>query len=458
MKDYKLTEGNIASALVKLAIPIMGTSFVQMAYNLTDMLWIGKLGSGAVAAVGTAGFFIWLSVAFILLSRIGAEVFVAQSVGRKDLNTAKMYVYSSLQLNVILAILYSGFLIIFRKQLINFFNLGNEKIIEQGISYLVIVACGQIFYFTNQVLSGIFNGYGDSKTPFVINSIGLICNMILDPILIFGIGPFPVLKVKGAAIATITAQFIVTVFFIPKLKSNPLFHGLKLFSIPDFQKIKQIARLGLPVALQEGLFASFAMVLARIIAKWGPVPIAVQKVGAQIEAISWMTSQGFSTALGAFVGQNYGAEKWNRIVKGYFISMGIMGVIGIAATLLLNFAAGPIFSIFLSEKEALLQGVIYLKILSLSQLFMCTEITTAGAFNGLGMTLPPALIGIVFNGIRIPLALFLSEKTSLGLNGVWWSLSATSIVKGIVLPTWFLLYMKNNPKLKQHIGLTKKIY
>ena len=102
-----LTNGSIGNKLIKLSLPIMGTSFIQMAYNLVDMLWVGKAGSDAVAAVGTAGFFPWLSMAFIMLSRVGGEVKVAQSVGENNINNTKLYIKSALENNIILSILFS---------------------------------------------------------------------------------------------------------------------------------------------------------------------------------------------------------------------------------------------------------------------------------------------------------------------------------------------------------------
>ena len=153
--------------------------------------------------------------------------------------------------------------------------------------------------------------------------------MILDPLLILGVGPFPRMEVAGAAIATVIAQAIVTSIFIAAaVKKTQLFSNLKLFKAPDLTHIKRIVKLGFPVALQSGLFTGFAMVIARIIAKWGPIPIAVQKVGSQIEAISWMTAAGFQTAMAAFVGQNFGAQKRSRIIKGYQVGMTIMSIIG----------------------------------------------------------------------------------------------------------------------------------
>lgn len=448
VKVNDITEGNVFKALFRLALPIMGTSFVQMAYNMTDMLWVGRIGSRAVAAVGTAGFFTWLGVAFILISRVGAEVGVAQSVGKRDMAEVRAYIKHSIQLIISLALLYALVLIIFCRPLIGFFNIGEQDIVDDAITYLVIVASGMVFYFINPVFTAIFNGYGESRIPFTINSLGLIINMILDPLLILGLGPFPRLEVAGAALATIIAQFCVTVIFIIKARrTKEIFSGLNLFEVPDMGRIKTIVRLGLPAGLQSGLFTVFAMFIARIIAQWGPIPIAVQKIGSQIEAISWMTAGGFQTAMSTLVGQNYGANKWPRVVKSYIAGILAMSIIGILATALLIFAPRPLFSIFIDEEETIRHGIAYLRILGLSQLFMCLELTSAGAFNGLGKTVPPSVVGITFNALRIPAALLLSS-TSLELNGVWWAISMSSVCKGTVLTAWFVLMLIRNPETK----------
>ncbi|HHU72991.1 MAG TPA: MATE family efflux transporter [Clostridiales bacterium] len=441
-----ITQGSILKALFRLAIPIMGTSFVQMAYNLVDMIWVGKLGTEAVAAVGTAGFFTWLAGAFILVPKIGAEVGVAQSTGQGDMNEVKKYIKHSIQMVICLAFVYGLIMIVFRKGLIGFFNLGDEEIVQGAISYLVIVSIGFVFYFINPVFTAIFNGYGDSKTPFIINSIGLITNLILDPLLIFGIGPFPRLGVEGAAIATVIAQAVATfVFIIKARKSLDIFSDIHLFQKPDTEHISKITKLGLPTAIQSGLFSIIAMVIARIIADWGPTPIAVQKVGSQIEAVSWMTAGGFQSAMSTFIGQNYGAGKWERVNKGYYIGMAIVSVIGVLATALLFFGGRDLFAIFIQEEEAIQYGIQYLKILSLAQFFMCLEITTAGAFNGLGKTVPPSIVGVGFNLLRIPAAIILSS-TSLGLNGIWWAISISSVFKGIVLVAWYVILLKRQGK------------
>ncbi|NFO02722.1 MATE family efflux transporter [Clostridium botulinum] len=447
-----LTEGKIVSKLVKLALPIMGTSFIQMAYNMTDMIWIGKVGSKAVAGVGTAGFYTWLAMAFIMISKTGAEIKVAQKMGEHNLRKVKSYIVSAIQINVVLSILYTVVLLVFSDKLIGFFNLGDAEVISMSKTYLVIVAIGMIFYFINPVFTAIFNGAGSSKTPFVINTIGLAFNMVFDPVLILGIGPFPKMGVAGAAIATVIAQVIVSLSFIfVMIKGKDEYLKVNVFTKPRMDYIKVLCNIGLPGGIQNGLFTIFSMCIGRIIAVFGPVPIAVQKVGSQIEAISWMTAGGFSTALGTFVGQNYGSKKYNRINKGVKVTMVMAVIIGILASLLLILGGEYVFSFFLNDPEAVDQGTVYLRILGYSQLFMCIEITITGAFNGLGRTYIPSIIGILLTGARVPASYFLCNPNVLGLDGIWWSISISSILKGTVLLTIYLYLLKKRKLYREEI-------
>lgn len=448
-RQIDLTEGPITSRLVRLALPIMATSFIQMAYQMTDMLFIGRQGSDAVAAVGTAGFFSWFAVAVVLLSKVGTEVKVAQSTGMKNEEEAKKYIKTGIQLNIILTLIYTLFIWIFADNLISFFRLGSENVINLTKQYLLIVSIGFVAYCINPLFTSIFTASGDSSTPFIINSIALVINIVLDAVLIFGLGPFPAMNVAGAALATIIAQFAATALFIGAIIHRKD-HRFKqnYISRVNLDHGKTILKLGLPVAAQEGLFSIFSMTLARLIAPWGSTAIAVQKVGSQIESISWMTAGGFSTALGTYVGQNYGAKKYDRIAKGYKVTIVLASIVGIFATLLLIFGRTPLFSIFIKEPEAIALGADYLFILGLSQLFMCIEITTAGAFNGLGRTEIPSFVSVTLTGARIPLAMFLSSIPLLGLNGVWWSISISSIIKGILLFMIFYVFMKKKKYIK----------
>lgn len=442
-RHLSLTEGNITSNLVKLAMPIMGTSFIQMAYSLTDTMWIGRYSTKAVAAVGTAGNLLWFGSGLILIAQIGLGVEVAHAYGRNDMDQAKRYISSGLQLDLFIAILYSLFLILFRRQIIGFFNLNHIEVIRMAESYLGIIGLGVIFQFLNPVLSTILNSEGNSVTPFRLNTIGLITNIVLDPILIFGIGPIPSMGVVGAALATTFSQALITIAFIYLGKKNgEIYSKVKLLVKPDLQHIKRIIKLGVPPFVQTAIHSGITMVLTRFIASFGDVAVAVINIGSQIESISWLSAEGFSSAISAFIGQNYGAKKIDRIKRGYRIGMQILGTIGFAASLLLILAAEPLFKIFTPDDPvAIKEGIKYLRILGVSQFFMATEIGTAGAFNGLGKTLPPTLIGITFNLLRIPLAIWLSS-TKLGLLGIWWSISISSIIKGIVSPGLYVYLLK----------------
>ena len=170
-----------------------------------------------------------------------------------------------------------------------------------------------------------------------------------------------------------------------------------------------------------------------IVASFGPVAIAVQKVGSQIESISWNSCDGFASALSSFVGQNYGAKKIDRINKSTKYALIGVFIWGSITTAILVFLGESIFRAFINEPEAILKGGDYLKILGYSQLFMCLEITVSGIFKGVSRTYIPSIVIAVLTGLRIPLAILLCKPDILGLNGIWWSITLSSIVKGILL-------------------------
>lgn len=440
-KRRDLTEGSILKGLIALSLPIMGTSFLQMAYNMTDMIWLGRVGGKAVAAAGTAGFYMWLSFAFIIITKIGGEIKVSQSIGKKDFDSAKNYAKTAMQVNIIIAVLYFLFVQVLKTPLINFFNISDSYVVDNAVSYLNIVSFGFIFAFINPLLTGMFNSYGDSKTPFYLNMIGLLANMILDPVLILGYFGFKPMGVFGAGLATLISQLAVTLAFVVYiLKTNTVFREIKLFSKIDMSKTKEIFKLGTPAAVQSALFTGISMIIARIISSWGPYAIAAQKVGAQIESISWMTAGGFQGALAAFVGQNYGAGKEERIRKGYDISIKLIFLVGFFAMVVLFAFAKEIFTFFIPEEETVKFGISYLKIMAYSQIFMCIELTTAGAFNGISKTMPPSIVSIVLNALRIPLALVLAKY--MGIDGVWWAITISSVLKGLILYIWFKLELE----------------
>jgi len=300
-----------------------------------------------------------------------------------------------------------------------------------------------LFAVVNPVLSSVYIGFGDSRTPFLMNSLGLIINMLLDPLLIFGFMFIPALGAKGAALATVVSNTVVFSCFVLKLKSgNSVLPGLRFFVPVVGDVLKKILRIGIPVSVQQVAFCLFSMCIGRIVSVYGTIPLGVQNVGAGIEALSWNTALGFSTALGSFTGQNYGAGHYDRIRKGYIIILLLSLSLGMIATVSFVFFGKEIFSLFTTEREMIDTGIQYLKILAVSQIFMCIEITSAGGFYGLGKTKPPSVTSILFTGLRVPAALFVVYYTDFAYAGVWWCISLSSVFKGIIVASMYGFTLK----------------
>ena len=436
-----LLEGNILPALSALALPIMATSLIQMAYNLIDMIWIGKIGASAVASVGAAGMFMWLSNGLATLAKMGGQIKVGHALGAQKKEDAASYAQSSIQMGIVFAIGFGILSIVFADEMIGFFQLNSAQVIQDAKLYLMITCGLVIFSFMNQIFTGILTAMGNSRTSFIATGIGLVLNIMLDPLFIFGFGAIPPMGVAGAAIATVLAQLVVMLLFLHTiLRDTVLFSNVHILHSYSSQHTMEIFRIGLPSAVQSMLFSGISMVIARLIAGWGDAAVAVQKVGSQIESISWMTAEGYAAALNSFVAQNHGAKNTDRIREGYRLSMIVMLSWGVFCSFVLIVFPQLIFQVFIQEAEVLPMGVDYLRILGVSQLFMCMEITTAGAFSGLGKTLPPSIVSITLTGARIPMAILLGRW--LGLNGVWWAITISSIGKGIVLLGWFLRDIK----------------
>ena len=441
MKGIKnLTEGHILKQLFALAMPIMATSFIQMAYSLTDMAWVGRLGSEAIAAVGSVGLLTWMTTSLALLNKVGAEVSVGQSIGMKDETAARSFATHNLTLSLIISFVWASILFGFAVSIVDFYEL-KRHIANNAVHYLRIVSTAFPFVFMSAAATGIFNASGRSKIPFTINSIGLVINMVLDPLFIFIFD----WKTDGAAWATWIAQACVFALFVYQLKFKQiLWDNFRFFGKLKRIYTTRIIQIGLPVASLNALFAFVNMFLGRTASTvGGHLGLMAMTTSGQIEAITWNTSQGFSTALSAFVAQNYAARKMERVMKALKSTLLMTFIFGTICSLLFIFCGNQIFAIFVPEREAYEAGGLALRIDGYSQLFMMLEITLQGVFYGIGRTMPPAIISISCNYLRIPMAL-LFVSFGWGLAGIWWCISITSIMKGIIIFVWFLIIKKKS--------------
>ncbi|SYX83988.1 MATE family efflux transporter [Paenibacillus alvei] len=289
-----LTKGKIMPTLMKLSLPIIATNFISTTYGLVDMMWVGRLGSGPVTAIGTASFFINLAIALATMITIGTGIKVSHCMGAGEGDKAKTYIKNGFIMSVLLGLLYMAFVFLTKDQLIGFFDLGSDEVELMAKQFLLISILGTVFSVVNMLFATILNAMGNSKQPFHIFTVGLVLNIILDPFLIFGVGSFKGLGVVGAAIATLMANLLVTVLFIVQTRHS---EKITKSSAWNSRLMKEVIRLGLPITIQRVTFTLISIIIAKIIVRFGSDAIAVQKVGIQIESISYMTIGGYKALL-----------------------------------------------------------------------------------------------------------------------------------------------------------------
>ena len=420
MKKIDLTEGKVFNVLFSLALPIMGGSFLQFSYNIIDMFWVGGLGSNAVASVWSASFLIGLGYSINALVVTGTGIKTAQAIGEKDENRTNQYINTGFLLNGIIGIVYALIMILGSKYFISFLNLTNIAIQNDTFHYLMISAPTLFFAFYNIFYTRIFGSFGNNKEAFKISLVGIIINIILDPIFIY-IFKFGVL---GAGIATLIANVVMFLLFIVRGKNV---FKIQLLSGVDLEKSRDIVRLGFPMAFQRVLFTFVNIILAKIIAKFGSDAIAAQKIGLQIESIKYMIIGGLNGAIASFSGQNFGAKKDRRIDEGYRIAL-LLGIIYTLVTaIIFIYTPEPLIRLFVSEENTVSIASRYLQIIAISQVFSAIEMVTNGLFMGIGLPRISANVSIFYTILRIPMAIILIPY--LGVNGIWWSISVSSILK-----------------------------
>ena len=436
-----LTEGKILSTLLRLGLPIAGVQAMNMAYNITDMFWLGRVSSDALAATGVAGLYLWLSVGLMIIGRVGAEIGVSQARGREDIDAAYHFSRTALYISAFLGLAYGAFLFFLRNPLVGFFDFEEVHVAAYAISYIGIMALGMPAMFIGSSIDGTFVASGNSRTPFIIGSSGLILNMILTPIFIFSLG----LGVIGAAASSVISQytvFAVRLYAIKFLKNRPfeVYSFLMPFKLDD--TVKKILRLTLPISLENSLFPFLTMWTTRFEVGFGASAVSLSRVGTQIESLSWLVGAGFGAALTAFVGQNFAAKKFERVTRGVRYTSGVLLIWGLFVTLVLAFGGNFFFDIFLPEYaynvELRRLFITFLRILAACQIFSNLEFVATNAFRGKGKTIPPSVVSISSNLIRVPLAFGLS-LTPLGLLGIWIAVSFTSGLRGLAVMLWYII-------------------
>lgn len=434
----EITEGSILRNLAALSWPIVLAMAMQTSYNLVDIFWVGKLGPTAIAAVSLAGvvFFIILAIGQTLGS--GTVALVAQSFGAKNYEKAVYVVRQSLLLAVMVALGISVLGVALSPGIIKLLG-GKDEVFALGSQYLRIVFVGFFFQLLAFNINYAFRGTGDMKTPMLIMLTATVLNIILDPLLILGIGFFPRLEVEGAALATVIAKscsFLLAFGFLLKGRS-----GLKFLLKGSMRLegaiVKILFSIGIPVGISYGLMALSGMAVFRLVAGFGPPPLAALGIGLRIFQMASLPVVGIGIATTTLIGQNLGARKMGRAGKTAVESMLFSGTIMALASIVFFFQAGNLIRVFSSSQAVIEEGVRLLRIVSLYLVFVGLTTSMAGVFRGSGDTKPPMFAGLIKLILLVALAYSFSRGLSMGVMGIWWSMVLSYGLETLILSIWF---------------------
>jgi len=306
-------------------------------------------------------------------------------------------------------------------------------------SYLNIIFAGIPFMFSFFIFSALLRGYGDTITPMKFMVFSTLLNIIIDPLLIFGVGFFPALGVRGAAFATIFSRALAGIYGIYILfKGNK---GLKLTiesMKPDFKVIKKILYLGFPSAAEQSVVALGMTVLMSIVSVFGTIAVAAYGIGSRILSVVQLPTRGLATATTTMVGQNLGAEQINRAERTAWMSSGIILLLLSLLAFLFNLFPVAIISIFNTNPEVINIGKSFLKIVGYSFGFLGVRFILGGSFRGAGNTVIAMILAIIaLWGVRLPLAQYLSINLNWGTQGIWWSIFYSNFITAIIAALWF---------------------
>lgn len=416
MRD--LTVGSEARLIFNFAVPLVFGNLFQQLYHVVDSIIVGNyLGKEALAAVGASSPIFYALIAFIIGIGSGATVVISQYFGAKDLAKVKRAIDTIFIFLFIASIITTAIGITFSEEIFRFLHV-EEKVIPMATQYFNVFMMGMVAFFGFSATSSVLRGLGDSMTPLVFMIIATVINIALDLLFIvqFNWG------IEGVAWATVIAQGIAFIAGAIYLTHR---HQIISFRITKFKFdkaiFKQSLKIGLPTGFQQTFVALGLMALIRIVNNFDTNVLAAFSVASRIDALAAMPSLNLASALAAFVGQNLGAGKIERIRKGLRATLVMSWCISLVVMTGVILFGQYIMGVFIQDAEVIHHGTNYLVIVSSFYLIFSTMFVMHGVLRGAGDTLIPMFITLFSLWIiRIPFAVFLSER--FGVNGIWWAI------------------------------------
>lgn len=433
-----LTRGSLLRNLWTLALPMTVANVLQNAFSVVDMIFVGRLGPIAVAAVAVGGLVMMVAWTLLIGVSISTVAVVARFFGARDLEQANAAAVQSLILGGVISIFLALFGIFLHEPVLRLLG-ASPEMMEPATAYFKIVFTGS-FTLVFMFLSGaILRGAGDARSPMVILMVATVFNIALDPLLIFGPWIFPRLEVKGAAYATVIGQGIAMgVGFWILIKGYSRIHVRLLHLRFRPQLMKRMVLIAIPGTFQGGLRSLAHLGLIKIVALYGTLAVAAFGIGLRINLLVMMVGWAIGGAASTLVGQNLGAQRPDRAEKSAWLAVAIFcGFMVLAGSGFFLFA-DPLISLFNDDPGVIRVGTNYLRIVTLSYPFLGLSMICAMAFNGAGDTQTPALIvGLTFILMMIPLALVLPRFSIPRTSGIWWAMATSISLQGVIMALAF---------------------
>jgi putative MATE family efflux protein len=425
MKD--MTEGSVTRHLLQMSAFIGVSMLIQTLYLLADLYWVGSLGKEAIAAVGLCGNLMMLVMALTQALGVGTTTLISQAAGRKEQPQAELAFNQSLVLSLLVAAALTVCSFALRDQYCQWLS-ADAATAASARSYLLWFIPALMVQFPLVALGSALRATGIMKPTVVIQALSVAVNMVLAPLFIFGLGPFPKLGVAGAALATFIAVVIANVLMVAYYVRN--YHYLR-FRLPLLKpQVKtwwEMLRVGLPAGGEFALMAVYIVVVYGIIRDFGAAAQAGFGVGARVMQAMFLPVVAISFAVAPVIGQNFGGRRGDRVRSSYYSALGITSAMMLLLTIASQFAGEFFIRLFSKDAAVIAFGSEYLRIISLNFLAMGIVFTSSSVFQGIGNTLPPLISSMTRLFLFALPALLLSRMPGFQIRHVWY-LSVASIL------------------------------
>jgi putative MATE family efflux protein len=428
-----MTVGKPLTQILRFCVPLLLGNLFQQLYNTVDSIVLGRfVSSGALAAVGASNPIINLMLAFVTGMAAGASILISQARGARDYERMNRIVHTILSLTLAVSAIIALAGALLTPWILRAMNTPDD-IFDMARSYMTITFAGIIFLMTYNLLNAIFNGTGDSRSPFIILVITNILHVILDLVFVLGLG----WGVASVAVATFISQ--VCSVFIGLWLLNRGDRGFKVRLRELRMKkdiIADVLRLGIPSGTQTSLQQVGNLIVARVMNAFGPVIIAANIAVIRVDSICTMPIITFGTAITVFVGQNMGAGRHDRIKEGLKATLLLSVGLSLALSVILFFWGDYTLMPFTQDMEVVARGMDKFRIVAPFYFTMAIFSVYSGAIRGQGFAVAPMVIGVttMFIG-RVPVAYFLSQ--AIGANGIHWSLSVQWALEAVVIALYY---------------------